>query len=97
MSTIIIPTEDYKKYNKDCCNFVVLQDGTLTGDYHYCNLSLECRQIDILPDGSAVSMEACYLPIIDPTTSEIVSHELYCTGKHDLRPLKEKFEDDKVS
>lgn len=91
------PTNDAIKFNKDCQNFKNLDDGTITGEYRYCNLSLQCRQIDVLRNGDVVSMESHYLPIIDSITSEVLSHELFCTGMHDLRPYYEKFEDDKIS
>ena len=41
MSNIII---------KDCNDFKALQDGTITGDMHYCDLSLECRQLGMKSD-----------------------------------------------
>lgn len=88
---------DSKKYKKDCPDFMCLDDGTIIGECKYCNLSLQCRQIDVMPDGTMLSMESNYLPIADAETGEIMSHELFCTGMHDLRPKKEKFEDNKVS
>jgi len=90
-------TPDSIKYNKDCGDFVCLEDGTITKECRYCNLSLVCRQIDVLADGSVVGMESNYLPVVDGTSGEMQSHELFCTGMYDLRPLKEKIEDDKVS
>lgn len=90
-------TQDSIKYNKDCGDFVCLDDGTVVRECKYCNLSLMCRQIDVLPNGDVVPMEAHYLPLVSPTTGEVVSHELFCTGMHDERPLKERLEDDKVS
>lgn len=89
-------TRDAKKYKKDCCEFVCLRDGTLIGECRYCDLSLICRQVDVLPNGEVVPMEAHYLPVYD-SNDELVSFELFCTGMHDLRPLKERIEDDKVS
>ena len=89
-------TKDAKKYRKDCCEFVCLEDGTLVRECKYCNLSLICRQIDVLPDGRVVPMESHYLPVYDEN-GHLVSHDLYCTGMHDLRLLKERIEDDKVS
>lgn len=89
-------TSDSLKYNKDCWDFVCLEDGTIVRECRYCNLSLVCRQIDVLPNGEVIPMESHYLPVIDPFTGEVVSHELFCTGTHDPRPLKERLEDDKV-
>jgi hypothetical protein len=102
---IIIPTEDGEgektqdsiKYNKDCADFKCLDDGTKVGECYYCNLSIQCRQIDILSDGQTVPMESHYLPVVDIKTGELKNHELFCTGFHDNRPLKERLEDDKVS
>lgn len=90
-------TKDSIKYKKNCCNFISLNDGTSIGDYKYCNLSLECRQIDVLFDGTVVPMESHYISIINPITGEVIAHDLFCTGMHDLRPLKERIEDNKVS
>ena len=90
-------TQDSIKYNKDCDDFVCLEDGTLTKECKYCNLSLACRQIDILPDGTNIPMESHYLPILDPNNGRIVEWQYFCTGKWDLRPLKERLEDDKAS
>lgn len=89
-------TQDSIKYDKDCADFVCLEDGTIVRECKYCNLSLVCRQVDVLPNGDVVPMESEYLPIVDPVTGEVRAHELFCTGKHDLRPLKERYEDDKA-
>jgi len=59
-------TQDSIKYNKDCDDFVCLDDGTKVGECKYCNLSLVCRQIDILPNGENIPMTAHYLPVLDP-------------------------------
>lgn len=88
-------TKDSKKYNKDCSDFQSLEDGTIIRECRYCNLSLQCRQIDIGLDAKAIPMESHYLTL---TTEEgEVFHELFCTGMYDLRPHKERIEDDKVS
>lgn len=90
-----VDISDATKFNKDCKDFQVLNDGTKVGDYHYCNLSLHCRQIDIGIDGTAIPMESNYL-IITGEDGEII-HELFCTGCYDLRCLNERLTDDKVS
>jgi hypothetical protein len=36
--------------NKDCVDWVPLNDGTNTGDSKYCNLSLQCRQLNMKSD-----------------------------------------------
>jgi len=43
-----------------------------------------------------VAMEANLLPVYNEK-GELVEHQLFCTGMYDLRPLKERYEDDKVS
>lgn len=91
-----IVTPDSIKYNKDCKDFVCLNDGTIYRECKYCNLSTNCRQIDF-SDGEAVPMESHYCPVADPTTQKIVQWEYYCTGTHDDRPLEERQEDDKIS
>jgi len=35
---------------KDCMDFIPLKDGTMTGDSHYCDLSLECKQVGMKSD-----------------------------------------------
>jgi len=89
-------SNDAIKYSKDCADFKCLKDGTIVGEYKYCDLSLHCRQIDIVYGGKAVPMEAHYLPILD-AAGNVIAHELFCTGIYDNRSLKERSEDDKVS
>jgi len=48
MSNILIPGD--KKSDKDCEHWCPLNDGTLTGDPKYCNLSLQCRQLGMRSD-----------------------------------------------
>lgn len=96
MSKINFRTPDSIKYKKDCPDFVSLKDGTFTGDYRYCQLSLNCRQVGVLPNGNFVTMEAHRLPLYDEFGNK-KAEELFCTGMFDLRPLKERIEDDKVS
>lgn len=89
-------TPDADKYLKNCQDFVCLDDGTIMRECRYCNLSLVCRQVDILLDGKTVLMEANVLPVYNHK-GELTEHQLFCTGMHDLRPLKERIEDDRVS
>ena len=89
-------TNDSAKYSKDCADFQCLDDGTIVGECRYCNLSLICRQIGVLPNGEVVGMESHYLPVLNEN-GELVAHDLFCTGMYDLRPYKERIEDDKVS
>ena len=99
MSNILISVErtsDSIKYNKDCEDFISLEDGTITKECKYCNRSKQCRQVGMI-NGRPVSMESHYLSIINPNTNEIMEWEYFCTGMYDLRPLKERIEDNKVS
>jgi len=96
MNNIVTPTQDCVKYGKDCADFVKYEDGTLIGEFKYCNLSSECRQTDIF-NGKIISMEAHYKKVKDAITGEVIEELYFCTGKHDLRPYKERLEDDKSS
>jgi hypothetical protein len=92
-------TPDSIKYKKDCGDFVCLEDGTITRECRYCNLSTACRHIDVLPNGKVVPMEDHWLPVEATMAdgSKELYHELFCTGMYDNRPYKERLEDDKVS
>jgi len=89
-------TQDSIKYKKDCDDFVCLDDGTIVRECRYCNLSLMCRQIDILPNGKEMPMEGNILPVYDEK-GQLAEHAIFCTGMYDLRPLKERLTDEKVS
>jgi len=87
-------TTDSKKYKKSCPHFLCLEDGTITKDYKYCDGSEVCRHTG-LRGGKVVPMEGHYLSVFNPQNNEIEWVE-YCTGMYDLRPLKERYEDDKA-
>jgi len=89
-------TSDSIKYNKMCDDFICLDDGTIMRECKYCNLSLVCRQVDILYNGEAMPMEANLLPVYD-NNGVLVEHQLFCTGMYDFRPLKRRLKDEKVS
>ncbi len=90
-------TDDAIKYRKDCGDFICLNDGTIFRECKYCNLSLQCKQIDVV-NGEPIQMESHYCPIVDPETQKIIEWEYYCTGKHDKRTLNERKDgDDKAS
>jgi len=55
-----------------------------------------CRQIDILPNGKEMPMEGNILPVYDEK-GQLAEHAIFCTGMYDLRPLKERLKDEKVS
>lgn len=58
---------------KDCTDFVPLDDGTLTGEKKYCNLSFQCRQIGMAADRVTTR---------DGITGEITGVDYLCTGKY---------------
>ena len=79
-------TPDSIKHNKDCADFVCLDDGTILKECRYCNLSEVCQQIDLLPNGKHINMESHYVPVMDAETGKILEWNLFCTGMHeDLR------------
>lgn len=99
MSNVLVSVErttDSIKYEKDCGDFISLEDGTITKEYRYCNRSEQCRQVGMI-NGRTVQMKNHYLPITDPITGEVMEWQYFCTGVYDFRPLKERIEDDKVS
>lgn len=90
-------TPDSRKYCKDCPDFVCLKDGTLLGDYKYCNLSTICTQAGYL-NGKPMPMENHYCPVMRRSTGELSHYDYYCTGKYDKREREERLEgDEKVS
>ena len=89
-------TSDAIKYNKDCGDFISLEDGTITKEYRYCERSEQCHQVGMI-NGRSVQMESHYLPIADAITGKVIEWEYFCTGMYDLRPLKERIDDDRVS
>lgn len=76
-------TPDSIKYKKDCNDFVCLDDGTIVRECRYCNLSEVCQQIDMLSDGTMISMEAHYVPVVDSETGTVLEWRLFCTGMHE--------------
>jgi len=90
-------TSDSIKYYKQCKDFECLEDGTIYKECKYCNLSRQCRQVDIV-GGVTIPMESHYCPVVDPKTGEVVEWEYYCTGLHDDRTFNERSSgDDKIS
>ena len=99
MSKIIIPgepTEDSIKYKKDCPDFQCMEDGTITRECKYCQLSTDCRQTGKRPDGVWANMKNDYVPIMDLEEGMILEWEYFCTGmfpEEDRGPL----DDDEAS
>ena len=77
---------------KDCKDFVPLNDGTILGDKKYCNLSKQCKQIDMYSE--YVECYEFYLDS-DGILNKRSVREYLCTGK---RPLfEERSKDEKAS
>jgi hypothetical protein len=55
---------------KDCPDFIPLKDGTFKGDFKYCDLSLQCRQ---------VGMKSDWYDFYDHTTASY-AFDYFCTG-----------------
>lgn len=68
MSNIIIPGR--LKNTRDCKDWVGLDDGTVTKDTVYCNLSTKCRQL---------GMKSDWYFMKDPVSGQEVC-EYLCTG-----------------
>jgi len=84
MEEIIIKSKKDNILDKDCPDFVPLEDGTIHGEKKYCNLSFECRQI---------GMKSDYVEFFDPKTGQPIGHDYFCTGKKPIfeeRMLDEK-------
>jgi len=96
MSDIIILGKKKGILDKDCQDFQALDDGTKAKEKRYCALSDLCRQVDVSINGTVLPMESHYLPVIG-FDGEITEWKYFCTGLHDIRPHKERIDDDKVS
>ena len=73
MTDIIIKNERDDILKKDCPHFVPLNDGTLSGDRKYCNLSFQCKQIGMASDSVTTR---------DGNTKEVIGMDYLCTGKY---------------
>lgn len=63
---------EYDILDKECEDFVALEDGTIQGEKKYCNLSFQCRQPGYKSD---------YVELFDPKTGELIERDYLCTGK----------------
>ena len=87
MTAIIIPNKKDPHdvdAEKDCSDFIPLNDGTIRGDRKYCNLSFECKQIGML--GQWVELDQ---------NGVVLSRDYLCTGKCPI--WEERSEDDNAS
>ena len=88
MADIIIPgcrDPHDNDAEKDCPDFVPLNDGTISGDRKYCDLSLACKQIGMLGQ---------YVEFTD-MEGNIISRDYFCTGKYPI--WEERSEDSRAS
>lgn len=85
MTEIIIKDKD-DILDKDCPDFVPLDDGTIHGDKKYCALSFQCKQI---------GMKSDYVEFYNPRTGELIGMDYLCTGKKPV--FEERIIDDKAS
>ena len=72
MVDIIIKDMKDDILDKDCMDFVPLDDGTIIGDKKYCNRSFQCKQIGYYSE---------YCKFFN-VKGEIVEQDYLCTGKH---------------
>lgn len=71
MVDIIIKDMKDDILDKDCVDFVPLDDGTIIGDKKYCNLSFDCKQIGYYSE---------YCEFYDKD-GNLVLRDYMCTGK----------------
>jgi len=71
MVDIIIKDKNDDILDKDCPDFVPLDDGTIIGDRKYCNLSFECKQIGFYSE---------YCEFFD-ANGKLILRDYLCTGK----------------
>jgi len=89
MTEILIPKTPKKKspYNpdapKDCADFVPLDDGTIAGDKKYCNLSFECKQMEMYSE---------FVKFLNEQ-GVIVLQDYMCTGKYAIWEERSKDEE----
>lgn len=69
---------------KDCADFVPMDDGTITGERKYCNLSFQCKQVGMASD---------YAKTMDGNTGEVLGFDYLCTGKYAIWEERKKDEE----
>jgi hypothetical protein len=72
MTDIIINDKRKDILIKDCLDFIPLDDGTKTGDFKYCNLSFQCRQVGMAADRFEGYND----------NGELIEVDYLCTGKY---------------
>lgn len=72
MTELIIKGKRDDILDKDCEDFIPLNDGTKFGDKKYCDLSFECKQIGMISD---------FVKIFD-VKGDLINEDYLCTGKY---------------
>ena len=72
MIDIIIKDKKDDILDKDCPDFIPLDDGTIIGDKKYCDRSFDCRQIGFYSE---------YCQFFD-AQGNIILNDYMCTGKY---------------
>jgi len=86
MTEIIIKGEKDDILVKDCPDFIPMEDGTISKERKYCQLSFQCKQVGMLSE---------YVQVFDPKTGELIFHDYLCTGKHPI--FEERMIDEEAS
>ena len=68
--------------DKDCMDFIPLDDGTIIGDKKYCNLSFHCKQLGMYSE---------FCEFFDKDGA-VVLKDYLCTGKYVIKEEVEKDE-----
>ena len=96
---IILKDSHPKEHLKDCPDFLPWKDGTLTGDWRYCRLSLLCQQLHYNKAGILIGCISHHEFMADPEDPESVIFAPFCTGvlPKDIRDdEKELFQKHKI-
>jgi len=90
--------EDSRK-DKDCQDFIPLNDGTLVGDWRYCQRSLICQQMHPNEAGILIGCISHHLMVKDPFDPEDEIFAAFCTGclpKDERDDEHGKFQKDRI-
>lgn len=71
MADIIIKGIKDDILDKDCSDFIPMEDGTIIGEKKYCDLSFQCKQIGYYSE---------YCKFFD-AQGNLVEQDYLCTGK----------------
>lgn len=101
MTEIIIPNKKDPHdvdAEKDCEDFIPLNDGTIHGDRKYCDVSTKCRQFNLITKmGYYSEFHEWYELYIDENGNQMkeLCREYLCTGKYPI--FQERSEDSKAT